>query len=57
MSGVVNLLVIVAIGVIIANLVAPGNIAGTNAILGGVANIWSTSVRGMLGHPTVYKAA
>ena len=50
MSGVINLLVIVAIGVIIADLV--GHIGGTNALLGGVSNMWTTSVNGMLGNTT-----
>ena len=44
---VINLLVIVAVGVIIADLVA--HASGTNALFTGIGNIWSTSVKGMLG--------
>jgi hypothetical protein len=50
MSSVVNLLVIAAFGVIIADLVA--HAAGTKALFGGVADIWTTSVNGMLGNTT-----
>jgi hypothetical protein len=44
---VMNLLVIIAVGVIVAELVA--NVAGTNAILNNTTSFWSTSVKGMLG--------
>jgi hypothetical protein len=44
---VMNLLVIIAAGVILADLVA--NAAGTNALLGNMANIWKIGVNGMLG--------
>lgn len=48
MAGhVMNLLVIIAIGVIIADMVA--NMAGTNALWSGVAGMWKIGVNGMLG--------
>jgi hypothetical protein len=50
MSSIVNLLVIAAVGVIIADLVH--NSDGTKAIFNGVSSIWTTSVNGMLGNAT-----
>lgn len=50
MSGVMNLLVIIAGGVILADLVA--HVGGTNALFSGIGNIWQTSVNGMLGNVT-----
>lgn len=47
MSGVVNLLVIVAIGVILADMIK--NFNGTKALFQGVSGMWTTSVNGMLG--------
>lgn len=55
MSGVINLFVIVAIGVILADLVAHAD--GTKAIFAGVAGLWQTSVNGMLGNPPAAPAA
>ena len=49
MSGVINLLVLVAIGVIIADLVTA---KGTPTLINGIAGMWQTSVNGMLGKPT-----
>lgn len=49
MSNALNLLVLMAMGVIVADLVAGGHLAGTNAILKGVADFWGAGVRGMLG--------
>lgn len=51
MAGhVINLFVIMAAGVIIADLVA--NAEGTNALFGGTANLWRIGVNGMLGKTT-----
>lgn len=47
MSSAVNLLVIVAIGVILADLIAHAD--GTKALFNGLSSIWTTSVNGMLG--------
>ena len=48
MAGhVVNLFVIMAIGVMLADLVA--NVNGTNALFGGMSNLWRIGVNGMLG--------
>lgn len=51
MAGqVMNLFVIMAIGVILADLVANAN--GTNALFGGTASLWKIGVNGMLGKPS-----
>jgi hypothetical protein len=48
MAGhVVNLFVIIAVGVILADMIANAN--GTNALLGGMAKLWQIGVNGMLG--------
>lgn len=47
---VVNLLVIVAVGVILADMIA--HASGTNALFKGVSGMWTTSVNGMLGKPS-----
>lgn len=48
MSGhVMNLLVIIAIGVILADMLM--NVQGTNALFSGLANMWKIGVNGMLG--------
>lgn len=44
---VMNLAVIIAVGVILADLVA--NVGGTNALFSGTANLWKIGVNGMLG--------
>ena len=49
-SQVVNLFVIIAVGVILADMIA--NYSGTQALFNGIANIWTISVNGMLGQPT-----
>lgn len=43
----INLFVIIAVGVMLADMIA--NASGTNALLGGMANIWKIGVNGMLG--------
>jgi len=48
MAGqVMNLFVIMAVGVILADLVA--HASGTNALFSGTANLWKIGVNGMLG--------
>jgi hypothetical protein len=47
MGQVFNVLIIVAAGVMLADLVA--NPKGTGTIINGVTSLWSTSVNGMLG--------
>lgn len=52
MRSVINLVVIIAVGVIIADLVTPGHIPGTTAVLKGSSNLWTIGVNGLLGTPT-----
>lgn len=48
MAGhIVNLFVLIAVGVIVADMVA--NAAGTGALFNGMAGIWKIGVNGMLG--------
>ena len=47
MRSVMNLAVIIAVGVIIADLVS--NAAGTKTLLNGTIGLWQTGVNGMLG--------
>lgn len=47
---VLNLFVIIAAGVIIADLVA--NKDGTKALFDGTGNLWKIGVNGMLGKPS-----
>lgn len=48
MAGqVMNLLVLIAIGVILADLIK--NADGTKALFSGLSNIWTVGVNGMLG--------
>jgi hypothetical protein len=46
-NRVINLFVLAAIGVMIADLVA--NPTGTGKIIDGLTNLWKVSVNGMLG--------
>jgi len=51
MAGqVINLFVIMAVGVILADMIMNAN--GTNALFGGMANLWKIGVNGMLGKPS-----
>lgn len=51
MAGhVINLFVIMAMGVMLADLVANAN--GTNTLFSGLANLWKIGVNGMLGKPS-----
>lgn len=50
MRGGMNLLVIIAVGVILADMI--NNWQGTQALFNGVSGMWMTSVNGMLGKPT-----
>lgn len=47
-AQVINLFVIIAVGVIVADMVAHWQ--GTQALFNGIASIWSISVNGMLGN-------
>jgi hypothetical protein len=47
---VMNLFVIIAAGVILADLVA--NASGTNALFGNMSKMWQIGVNGMLGKTT-----
>jgi hypothetical protein len=47
---VINLFVIMAVGVIIADLVAHSD--GTGKLFGGIASLWQIGVNGMLGNTT-----
>lgn len=47
MSGVMNLFVIIAVGVILAKLVT--NFQGTSVLFCGMANLWNIGVNGMMG--------
>jgi hypothetical protein len=49
-GSVMNLFVIMAVGVIIADLVAHAD--GTSKLFGGVAGLWKIGVNGMLGNTT-----
>jgi hypothetical protein len=51
MAGqVINLFVIMAVGVILADLIAKA--AGTAALFSGMASLWAIGVNGMLGQTT-----
>lgn len=51
MAGqVVNLFVIMAVGVMLADMI--GHIGGTNALFSGMGNLWKVGVNGMLGQPS-----
>lgn len=48
MAGhVINLFVLIAVGVILADMIA--NVNGTNALFSGLGNLWKVGVNGMLG--------
>ena len=47
MRGIMNLAVIIAGGVILADLVS--NAQGTKSLLNGTISLWQTGVNGMLG--------
>jgi hypothetical protein len=47
---VLNIFVIMAIGIIIADMVA--NASGTKALFDGMGGIWKSGVNGMLGKPS-----
>jgi len=49
MRGFLNLLVLIVFGVMLANLVMPSHVAGTNALFNGMGNLWKLSINGMLG--------
>lgn len=48
MAGhVINLFVLIAVGVMLADMIA--NVNGTNALFSGLGNLWKVGVNGMLG--------
>jgi hypothetical protein len=49
MRGVLNLAVLIVMGVMLADLVLPSHVQGTNALFNGVGALWKTSVNGLLG--------
>lgn len=49
-AKVINLFVIIAAGVMLADMIA--NPEGTKTLFNGLSNLWSTSVNGMLGKPS-----
>jgi hypothetical protein len=51
MAGqVMNLFVLIAGGVILADMIANAN--GTNTLFSGISNLWKIGVNGMLGKPS-----
>lgn len=53
MAGdVMNVIVIILVGVIIADMIAPSHLQGTVCLFKNVSSIWATSVNAMLGKPT-----
>jgi hypothetical protein len=49
-AKVINLFVIVAVGVMLADMIA--NPKGTTAFFNGIGDLWKTSTNGMLGKPS-----
>jgi hypothetical protein len=47
--GFLNLAVLVVMGVMLADLVLPSHVSGTNALFNGVGGLWKTSINGLLG--------
>jgi hypothetical protein len=47
--GLFSLAALIIIGVIIGNMFSDKNVAGTKAVFAGLANLWGTSVNGLLG--------
>lgn len=45
--GVFNLLVLIAVGVMLADMLT--HVSGTNALFSGLGNMWKIGVNGMLG--------
>lgn len=49
MRGVLNLAALIVMGVMLADLVIPSHVQGTNALFNGIGGLWKTSVNGLLG--------
>lgn len=49
MRGVLNLAALIVMGVMLADLVIPEHVQGTNALFNGLGGLWHTSVSGLLG--------
>lgn len=52
MRGVLNLAALIVMGVMLADLVIPSHVQGTNALFNGIGGLWKTSVNGLLGSTT-----
>lgn len=48
---IMNVIILIVIGVIIADLLQPSNIQGTTTLLRTTSQFWTTGVNGMLGKP------
>jgi len=49
MRGVLNLAMLIVLGVMLADLVIPSHVQGTNALFNGIGGLWKTSINGLLG--------
>lgn len=49
MRGFLNVLVLIVMGVMLADLVMPSHVEGTNAVFSGIGKLWQTSINGLLG--------
>lgn len=49
-NRIINLAALIAMGVVVANLVA--NPKGTATLINGITGLWQTSVNGLLAKPT-----
>lgn len=54
MRGFLNVVVLIVMGVMLADLVAHKD--GTAAVFSGVGSLWKTSINGLLGQPTTPQA-
>lgn len=52
MRGVLNLAALIVMGVMLADLVIPSHVQGTNALFNGIGGLWKTSINGLLGSTT-----
>lgn len=51
-SGIITLLFLIVIGVIIADILQPKNLGGTQAVITGLGGWWKSSMNGLLGQTT-----
>lgn len=52
MRGILNLAALIVMGVMLADLVIPSHVQGTNALFNGIGGLWKTSINGLLGSTT-----